>query len=144
MAPVVVVLMARLVRWTPALSPLGLNPHAPNLYSGKGKWMERLVFPTFFIPASTKLKGGVLVPPCSLKETMSLLSAKPWPETRLTYWELDLEEKFQLNLNQSTKFLQENVFENFIYKMLATSFRLPFVNTLRPRQNGCHFPEDIF
>ena len=42
--------------------------------------------------------------------------------------------------------IQGNTFENAVFNIpaLAILFRLPSVNTLRPRQNGHHFPEDIF
>ena len=47
-------------------------------------------------------------------------------------------------MNQNTlKKSLKNAFENFS-KMLAILFKPQWVNTLRPRQNGCHFPDDIF
>ena len=41
-------------------------------------------------------------------------------------------------------FIQANAFENVVWKMAAILFWPQCVNTLRPRQNGRHFPDDIF
>ena len=41
-------------------------------------------------------------------------------------------------------FIQENAFENVVWKMAAILSRPQFVNTLRPRQNGRHFADGIF
>ena len=41
-------------------------------------------------------------------------------------------------------FIQANAFENFVWKMAAILSRPQCVYTLRPRQNGRHFPDDIF
>ena len=65
-------------------------------------------------------------PPGSGSSFMSLLNTKPIPEAVLTYDHLDYE-AFQW------KFIQIETF----------SFILWF-NTLRLKQNGCHFPENIF
>ena len=42
-------------------------------------------------------------------------------------------------------FFQENAFQNVICKMLANVVRTQCasVNTLRPKQNGCNFADDI-
>ena len=39
--------------------------------------------------------------------------------------------------------IADHALEN-VYKMSSISLRTPCINTLRPRQNGCHFPDDIF
>ena len=41
-------------------------------------------------------------------------------------------------------FIQANAFENVVWKMAAILSRPQCANTLRPRQNGHHFPDDIF
>ena len=56
-----------------------------------------------------------------------------------------LRNKLQWNLNQNMMvFIQDRVFKNMICKMVTILFWLQCVNTLRPRQNGRHFPDAIF
>ena len=62
----------------------------------------------------------------------------------LLNWTL-IRSKFQWNLKRNWYiFIQANAFENVVWKMAAILSRLQCVNTLRPRQNGRHFPDDIF
>ena len=46
--------------------------------------------------------------------------------------------------SQYNHFYKRKCFENDKGKMLAILFRLQSVNTLRPGQDGCQFPNDIF
>ena len=41
-------------------------------------------------------------------------------------------------------YTQENAFENVVCKIAAILFGCRYVKTLRPRQNGRHFADDIF
>ena len=43
-----------------------------------------------------------------------------------------------------TNFIYGNAFENLICKMWAILFKFQHVNTFRPKQNGRHFPDDMF
>ena len=53
--------------------------------------------------------------------------------------------KFQWNLNRHKRnFLQEKAVENVVWKMPFILFKPQCVNTLRLRQDGRHFPDDIF
>ena len=51
----------------------------------------------------------------------------------------------QTNFTESAQdIMSENEFGKYGYKIASTSLRGQWVNTLRPRQNGRHFPDDIF
>ena len=53
--------------------------------------------------------------------------------------------KFQWNFNQNTTIcIQENEFELVRCKIPALLSQPQCVNTLRQRQNGCHFPKNIY
>ena len=57
----------------------------------------------------------------------------------------NLRNKFQWSINwNSHSFIQENAFENIVCEMGAILPRGRWVNTLRPRQNGRYFADDIF
>ena len=90
-----------------------------------------------------------------------LIDATPLPVSMLIYRQCN-RNKLQWNLNQNTNNLTKNKYENFVCKMaqillksqnviigtigyrrLADQERSGF-NTLRPRQNGRHFADDIF
>ena len=52
--------------------------------------------------------------------------------------------KLQWNVNRNSYiFIPENPFQNVVWKMAAILSRPQCVNTLRPRQYGRHFPDDI-
>ena len=56
-----------------------------------------------------------------------------------------LRNKTQWNLHRNSHiFNQENYFENIVCEMAAMWSWPQCLNTLRPRQNGRHFPDDIF
>ena len=62
----------------------------------------------------------------------------------LLIWTL-IRNKYQWNLKRNwCIFIQANAFENVVWKMAAILSRPQCVNTLRPRQNGRHFSDDIF
>ena len=53
--------------------------------------------------------------------------------------------RLQRNFNQYTKlFIHKNAAYNIVCEMAAILSRLRWVNTLRPRQDGRHFADDIF
>ena len=57
---------------------------------------------------------------------------------RFINWTLRNERKW--NYDQNSCIFLKNVF----WKMSAILFQFQCINTSRPRQNGCHFPDDIF
>ena len=58
-----------------------------------------------------------------------LVGAKPWSEPMLIYCKLDPWEQIQWNLNRNSYiFIQENAFENVVWKMAAILSRSQFVN----------------
>ena len=71
-------------------------------------------------------------PGSSLVQVMAwrLFDAKPLPEPMLPYCQLDFWEQITYNLHQnSIIFIQENVFENVVWKMAAILSRPQCVNT---------------
>ena len=56
-----------------------------------------------------------------------------------------LRNKLQWNLNRNSYILiQENTFENVVCEMASLLSRPQCVNTMRPRQNGRHFTDNLF
>ena len=70
---------------------------------------------------------------------------KPLSEPLLISSQLGPWEHTQWHWNQNaTNFIHANAFKNTIWKKVSILFRPQCVNSLRPRQNGRHFPDDIF
>ena len=73
-----------------------------------------------------------------------LFGTKPLSKLMLGYYQMHpYRNKVRWNFSQkSNSFIQENAFK-IVFK-LAFILSRRWVNTLRPRQNGRHFPDDIF
>ena len=65
-----------------------------------------------------------------------------WTNEDVVNWYLK-DNELKWNLNQAF-FFQLKDLKNVVPKMATILFRLQCVNTLRLRQNGRHFPDDIF
>ena len=66
----------------------------------------------------------------------------------IKWWHIinqNIKNAFLRNFNQNTTiFIQENELENVVFKMSANLSQLHCVNTLRLKQNGRHFIDNIF
>ena len=63
----------------------------------------------------------------------------------LIYYQSGPQEQTSVKFKSKNKhFLSRKHFENAICKMLDILYKPQYVNSLRPRQDGRHFPDDIF